>query len=100
GDALGQFLGTAFQGHQHADAAAVDVVADDAVGFHAGHAAHVDLFADGGDQGLGGFVDAALFGVGGGFQGFGVTGTAFQGNPGDFVGEGQEALVLGHEVGL
>src|SRR5699024_10285421 len=101
GDALGQFVGTVFQGHQHADAAAVDVAADDAVAFHARDTAHVDLFADGGDQGLGGVLDRAVaVGVGGGLQRVDVGTVAVQSDLGDVVGKGQEALVLGHEVGF
>src|SRR5699024_1124649 len=86
GDALGQFVGTAFQGHQHADAAAVDVAADDAVAFHARDTAHVDLFADGGDQGLGGVFDRTVAaGVGGGLQRVDVGAVAVQGDLGDVV---------------
>ncbi len=99
-DALGQFLGTALERHQHADAAAMDIAADHAIALDAGHAAHVDLLADGGDQGLGGILDATAARVGGSLQSVDIGGAGVQCDVGDGVAELQEARVLADEVGF
>jgi hypothetical protein len=70
------------------------------VALDAGHAAHVDLLADGGDQCLGGFFDIAGARIGGGLQCVDVGGAGIQRDVGDGVAELQEAGVLGDEVGF
>jgi len=100
GDAFGQLLGAALERHQHADAAAMDVVADHAVVLDAGHAAHVDLLADGGDQRLGRVLDGTAAGIGGCLERVDIGGAGLQRDFGDGVAELQEARVLAHEVGF
>src|SRR6185312_7466569 len=75
-------------------------VADHAVVLDAGHAAHVDLLADGGDQRLGRVLDGAAAGIGGCLERVDIGGAGLQRDFGDGVAELQEARVLAHEVGF
>ena len=65
-----------------------------------GQAADLDVLAELGDRGGAGFLDGFAGGQLGGLQRFGVGGAGGQRGLGDGVGEGEEVLVLGDEVGL
>ena len=98
---LGQFRLAAGQRRQHADLAAVHVGTDHAVGNVQTHrAAHLDILTDFLDQGL-----TRLFHGGAVFQAQrhdlgGVHFVGVQGGLGHLVGEAQEVVVTGHEVGF
>src|SRR5690606_3415990 len=84
--------------HQHADAATVDVRGDGVGAVDAGHAADLQVLADLGDHRGTCFFDGIAGGQLGGLQRVDVGGR--QGRLADGVGEGQEVVVFGDEVGL
>ena len=65
-----------------------------------GHAAHLHVLADLGDDGGAGFLDGLARGELGGLQRLDVGGAGGQRGLGDGLGEGEEVGVLGDEVGL
>src|SRR5690606_13341653 len=95
--ATGQVGVAALDLDQHADAAAVHVGGDVVVAVDAGHAAHLHVLADLGDQ-LGAGLFDGLAVDGGRLQRVDVGGA--ERGLGDGLGEGDEIGVLGDEVGL
>ena len=100
GDATGQFIGTALDFGQHANATTVQVAGDMVAAVDADHAAQLQVFADLGDQRAASFFDRAAAREGRSLQCVDISGAAVQGNLGDSVGESEEVLVLGDEVGF
>src|SRR5690606_20417107 len=98
--AAGQLFVAALDFHQHADAAAVDVGGDVVGAVHARDAADLDVFADLGDQGGTAFLDGLARGQLGILERLDVGAVDRQRGLGDRVGEGDEVVVLGHEVGF